>query len=248
MIDLHCHILPGLDDGARDLGESLAMAGAAASDGIRVVCAVAHGDNGVFEVSMDRVREAVDELRARIRSEGIPLEVVPGQEVRLARHMARRVEEGLAGTLADRGRHLLLELPPDHVPPYFLTEVFDLAVSGITPVIAHPERNRAVQKDPSILYEAVRAGALAQLTGESLGGGWGRAAAKCSKILLKHSLIHVLASDAHSPEHRPPRLSKALTLAAKILGSREEARALVQKNPRNILDGNPVEAPLPEKP
>ena len=124
-------------------------------------------------------------------------------------------------------------------------EIFALKMKGITPIITHPERHSAINRDMDILYELVRMGALSQVTAMSITGDFGGTVRQCAEVLLKHRLVHVIASDAHSPEGRPPVLSRAVDAAAEIVGSYEEAVRMVKELPAAILSGERVEIPEP---
>jgi len=247
MIDLHCHILPGLDDGAQDLQESLDMAAMALKDGVDTIVATPHTLDGLYSNSLDEVAQSVEAFRASLSDRGIDISIRPGADVHLCPGMLEAIREGRAITIDNAGKYLLLELPPQNIPPQIKDEIFSLKLNGITPIITHPERHPAMQRDLRILHELVSMGALAQVTAMSVAGEFGLPIRACAQAMLEQRLIHVIASDAHSVESRPPILSRAVEDAADILGSLEEAEDMVNRVPTLILSGEPVDAAPPRR-
>ncbi len=245
MIDLHCHILPGLDDGAEDMAETVDMARTAVREGIRVVAGTPHTLNGTFVVPMTRILEVTAHVREVLAEEKIPLDLVPGAEVRLCPHLLQHVKTGDAGTMNDNGRYILLEFPAHTTPPRFQEEIFSLRRAGLTPILAHPERNMEIQRNMGILDELVGMGVLCQVTAMSLTGEFGRPTKRCAEEMVRRRLAHVIASDAHWSRDRVPALAEAAECAAEILDSFEEAKRMVDDVPARILAGDPVEAPRP---
>ena len=248
MIDIHCHILPAVDDGAASLKDSLAMAGLAVEDGITAVLATPHTLNGVSRNTVSEILSGVSHLQHALADEGIPLKIYPGSEVHLVTDMCLKIRNGEICTLNNNGKYVLIELPSQSVPAGIKQEVFELKLSGITPIIAHPERNAVIQNDPDTLRELIHLGALAQVTGMSLLGDFGPGAGETAKGLLECRLVHLIASDAHSPGSRPPRLAHAMDEAARILGNSAEAEAMVTERPAAIIAGDSVDCPGPLEP
>ncbi len=247
MIDLHCHILPGVDDGPDDLEESLAMARHAVKDGIHTIVATPHALGGTFPNPPDKILNAASALRRRLETERIPLSLYTGSEVHICPDMAARILAGKTAFLCENKRYVLIEFPFQSVPDGFNEELFHLVLNGITPVIAHPERNPMVHFQPEILYELTAAGCLIQVNSTSITGGFGDDIMMCSHDLLENRLVHIIASDAHSARSRPPSLSLAVDIAGKILKSNEEAMKMVLSIPGAIIKGMPVKVPEPEK-
>ncbi len=237
MIDIHCHILPGLDDGPDTMEESLAMAEMALQDGIRITVATPHMLNGLYENDLESVQEDVLNLQEALKRRGLPLEIRVGGDVHVLPGMVEAVRAGRAVTIDNMGKYLLVELPSNSIPEGVKEEIFQLKLHGITPIITHPERNALILRDPLILEEFVEMGSLAQLTAMSLTGGFGRVARQGAETLLKRGLAHVISSDAHSVYDRPPLLSKAVEAAAAILGSFDEAEQMVKHTPAAVLEG-----------
>ncbi|MFC1830336.1 tyrosine-protein phosphatase [Thermodesulfobacteriota bacterium] len=248
MIDLHCHILPGLDDGPSSVAESLAMARLAIADGIRTVVATPHTFNDTYDNPSQKVISGVSRLNEQFLENDLELDLLPGSDAYICVRMADRIMAGEALTINNSGSYILVEFPFQIIPPGAMDELFQIKLKGITPVITHPERNPVFQRQPEILYDLIEMGCLIQVTAMSITGEFGREVMSCAHRLLDLRLAHVIASDAHSPEHRPPILSPARELASRILGNITEAEEMVMKRPQAILDGERVEVPDPKHP
>ena len=228
MIDIHCHILPGIDDGAPDLSASLAMAAIAAADGIQTIIATPHvGAEGLLSVAM--INDGVDQLNSALQERGIALNILPGAEVQSHVAMALAEQYCLAG-----GSFFLLEFPHSHLPADAVNLIYNFTGRGLTPILAHPERNRSINSDPGELIPLIEAGARVQITAGSMTGELGPDAHACVQFLLKKKMVHFIATDSHSTNFRKPILSEAVKKAKKWLG-KEEAHALVQENPMAII-------------
>jgi protein-tyrosine phosphatase len=239
MIDLHSHILPGVDDGPATLEESLEIARSAAAEGIRVIAATPHvrDDYPTQPGTMERL---LAELRAAIQAEGIPIDVRPGGEIAI--DWLDRLSEGdlVRFGLGGSPHYLLLEFPYAGWPLSLHEWVFRLVTRQITPVIAHPERNADVQANPDELRPLVDAGALVQITAASLDGRIGRSSRAAAIALIERGLAHLLASDAHTPDVR----EAGLRAAAEAVGDPALARWLTLEMPMAIV----TDAPLPRRP
>ena len=239
VIDLHSHILPGLDDGARDLSESLAIARSMAEDGVRVVAATPHVRDD-YPTTPEAMSEALAQVRAAVAREGIEIDVLGGGEIALER-LAGMEAEALAHLgLGGNPRLLLLEYPYYGRPASLAADCRRLRLDGIVPVIAHPERNEMVQERPADLEGVVSAGAVIQITAASIDGRLGRATAECAHRLLEFELVHLIASDAHAPGVRQAGLSSA----AAAVGGGELAYWLTTLAPDALLKGEE----LPSRP
>jgi protein-tyrosine phosphatase len=245
LIDLHCHILPGLDDGSGSAEESLAMARMAIQDGIRTIVATPHALDGVYNVTPAEITASVASFRELLAARGLDLRVCEGADVHLCPGIADKIKAGAVGTINNTGKYFLLELPSQTIPSRVKEEIFSLKVQGITPVVTHPERHPAILQDMNLLYDFISMGALSQITAMSLTGEFGEEVQRCAQELLKHRLVHVIASDAHSPDIRPPLLSRAVNEAADLAGSDSLAASLVDGIPAKILAGEPVDIPEP---
>ncbi|GAB4177136.1 MAG: hypothetical protein Kow0020_13100 [Wenzhouxiangellaceae bacterium] len=207
--DLHCHLLPGIDDGARDLEQSLAMARIALQDGIRTVVATPHHLNGVYTNPAAQVRARVQALRDALADAGIALEVLPGAELHLVPELPEQLARGEALTIGDHGRAVLVELPVHQIPVGADQILEHLLAMALTPVIAHPERNSQLRRQPERLAEWVSWGCLGQLTAQSCTGRFGPEVQQVARSMLLAGSIQVVASDAHRDRRRIPRISPA---------------------------------------
>lgn len=243
MIDLHCHMLPGIDDGAPDVATSLRMARLAAADGTRTLACTPHIYPGLYENQTDGIRQRVGELQAHLDAEGIDLRLTYGADAHLTPDLLQRLRAGTAPTLAGT-RYLLLE-PPHHVaPPHFEDSVFELMAAGYTPVITHPERLTWIDREYPAFVRLAHRGVWMQLTAASLTGRFGPKAKKWSERMLDDGLVHILASDGHGVEDRPPRMSSGRAAAALLVGE-EESWHLVRTRPQAILDDTAPDRVVP---
>jgi len=251
MVDLHTHILPGLDDGPADATEALAMCRAAVDDGTTTVVATPHMAGGLYNVTREAVLDGVRCLRARLEAEDVPLLVEPGADIHITPDLPDLLREGRLVTVGDRpvgsGAYVMLELPHTVIPQGVLEVLFAVQVMGVTPLISHPERNFEVQNDPEVMRPWVAAGTVLQLTAASVVGDFGRRARRCAHYLLRSRLAHVVASDAHSAARRPPGLSRARAVVASLL-SAEETEAMFVRRPPRILAGDDLDLPEPAEP
>jgi protein-tyrosine phosphatase len=248
VIDLHNHLLPGIDDGAKRVEETLEFLRLALRDGVKVVTATPHMKPGVYDNSRESILRAIDLVREAARgdeAEGVTL--LPGAEVYFTADVAERAQRGELMTVADGGRYILLELPYQQIPMRVDDTIFRLRVAGFTPIMAHPERVAYYLEDFDRVAASVRIGALTQVTGASITGRFGSKARDFAHRMLESNLVHVVASDSHDVRYRPPVLSEARAVVARLCGE-EAARRMVEDWPRAILDGRPVEAPEPGEP
>lgn len=243
MIDLHCHILHGMDDGPPTLRESVEMCRMAAADGIGTVVATPHFTPGRYPWNGEAMQERLLELRHALHAENIPLTVLPGADVSIFPELP--AHPGLRTFLSiNNSRYLLLEFPHTFVPPAWDTFIRSLIAAGTIPVITHPERNEWFIRHPGAVAQAVQMGALVQITAMSLLGAFGDDARKFCIHLLKSDLAHVMASDGHSEMERPPLLSEGVRAAEALVGE-ERARELVQTIPQTIIEDRPVRLHAP---
>ena len=233
MIDLHAHIVPGLDHGARDWDEALVMCRIAAEEGTTAIAATPHVSD-IYPNGPEAIRGAAAELGRRCAAAGVGVEILVGGDY----HVRPDLAPGNVVTLGDNGRHFLLEFPYQVLPPRAADFIGILIGRGLAPIVTHPERTLPLQHDWRRLGPLVARGALVQVTGGSLLGEFGDAARAAAERFLKKGWVHLLASDAHWADERPPRLAAAVSAAARIVGE-EAARALVDANPRAVLAGAP---------
>ena len=217
MIDIHCHILPGLDDGAQNLNDSLDMARAAVSNGIHKVVATPHHKTSRFDNPKATIFEKVSELNEILQKQMIPLEVLLGQEVRVFGDFveAYKNEQILTVNLQN---YVLIEFPSNHVPSYSEHLFYDIQMNGLTPIIVHPERNSQIVEQPDKLFNLIEKGALSQITASSITGDLGKKIQKFSFRLIDANLTHFIATDAHNITSRPFNLAEAYDVVEKEYG------------------------------
>ncbi len=237
MIDMHTHVIPGVDDGAPSLDAAIAMLRQAEADGTKVVVATPHQRHPAgYDVTPEAARERLTDLSRAARAAGLGLELRLAAEVHFVEEVLPGLRSGRLLRLSAEGHWFLLELPVTFIPPHLEEAVFAFQTAGYFPVLAHPERNFEIIERPEIARRLRDRGVPLQVTAQSVTGGFGRGAEKAAKRLLKWGVVDVIASDAHHPERRPALLSAAVKAAAKIVG-RERAEAMVTTEPARLLSG-----------
>jgi len=247
LIDIHCHILPGVDDGPADIKESLNMARKAAEAGITHIFATPHHLNEKYvNIKSDIIDRAV-RLNESFQLENIPLTIHLGQEVRIHRDIFISLEKEEILTLDDNGRYLLLELPSGSVPTYTQEVIYELQLKGIKPIIVHPERNKELIENHKLLFELVQEGALTQLTSGSIIGQFGKNVRSFSKKIIEHNLAHFIATDAHNIGSRGFTLQQAYETITKRFGI--QRTFYFKENAEQLIKNQSpaVEKPVPFK-
>jgi protein-tyrosine phosphatase len=244
MIDIHMHILPGLDDGPQDMERSIEMCRIAADDGIDTVVASPHNLYANYRNGREKVLSVLAELHERIRQDGLDVTILPGSEVYLSSDLLRHLEGDGLMTINDNRRFLLMDLPSFFKADHVSRLIFSLKMKGITPIISHPERNAVIADDINMMCEIIRMGALSQLSAGSLTGRFGRSVRKTAIAMLHHNMVHMIATDAHNITSRPPVLSRAVEAASREIGT-ERAMEMVRDVPHKIISGElpPTEEP-----
>ncbi|MBN1256642.1 MAG: capsular biosynthesis protein [Planctomycetes bacterium] len=233
MIDLHCHILPGLDDGAKTLEDAVKMARLAAQDGIKTIVATPHSFDGTFEVSLEARDAALQELQAVLDQEEIPIQLLPGSDCHISEHLLTALQESPGYTLNLAGKAFLVEWPQEVIPSGFKDFLFEAQLADLLPILTHPERHAEIQHKPELIGNLVARGLKIQVTAASLTGLFGHQARETAEFLLDQGWVDVLATDAHNPEIRTPTLSEGLACAENIIG--KAAINLVTTNPARLL-------------
>ncbi|HWQ88595.1 MAG TPA: CpsB/CapC family capsule biosynthesis tyrosine phosphatase [Desulfitobacteriaceae bacterium] len=236
MIDLHSHILPGLDDGAGAMGETLGMVCQLQAAGFQTLMATPHVLEGRGFLSPEQILAATEEVRREIAAAGIKVNILPGAENYIFPALAKAARAGQLLTLGNTGKYLLLELPLLEIPRYTEQVFFDLQAEGITPVLAHPERYRALAAKPEHLLAWSRQGVLFQVDLLSLNGRYGLRAMRLAEIMLRSGLAHFLGSDAHRVAGTEPGYREALAQARSIVGE-EKFQELTAGNAAALLAG-----------
>ncbi len=244
MIDLHCHMLPGIDDGAPDLDTALAMARLAVADGITTVACTPHIYPGLYPNTAAGIRAAIAVFRERLAEADIPLQITYGADTHMIPDLLGRFRDGSVPTLHG-SRYFLLE-PPHHAAPSRLEEfVFSLVAAGYVPIVTHPERLTWIEGRFETFRKLVKGGTWLQVTAGSLTGRFGRTAQYWGEQFLEQGLVHILATDAHGVERRAPLLAEGAQAAERWVGA-EEALRCVWTRPQAVLANSPpASAPLP---
>lgn len=202
MIDIHCHILPLVDDGPSSIEQMLSLAEQAANDGVTRIIATPHLFHPQFETTDVDVNLTVAEVNVLLNQRNVPVVVSSGHEIRLTGDLIDEVRTGVALPLAG-SRYLLIEFPSTGIPSYARQVFAELISDGYVPIIAHPEKNKAIIQNPTLLFDLVSNGAISQVTCASLIGKYGKDIQRFSIALLENGLAHLVASDAHHTEKRP---------------------------------------------
>ncbi len=239
MYDIHAHILPGVDDGAKTPEETLAMCRIASETGTCSILATPHRKDVTESSSVDHLRNLVVEMSQQNRANGVELTLALGMENHLDASLPEEINSGRA--LPINGTHyILVEMPFFGRPNYVEETLFRIQVEGLTPVLAHPERIEAFQRDPELLRRFIDRGMISQITAGSIIGYFGGEVQRFTHSLLRRNMAHVMASDTHYPRgDRSPRLNVGIETAARIVG-RESAVEMVTDTPRAIVEGRPV--------
>jgi|SRR5215471_13834232 len=235
MVDIHCHLLPNVDDGSHSWDISLQMCEMALADGIEHIVATPHA-NDEFRYDREKLAGMLEELSERVP--GSP-QLSLGCDFHLSYENLVDVLKNPARYTISGTDYLLVELSDFFVPPSVSQSLHRLLETGLVPIITHPERNPALRTNPNRVLEWVEDGCLVQVTANSLTGHWGKQAQQTAEWLMKHAAVHVLASDAHGVGSRPPILSKGFRAAEELLG-KPAAEALVSDTPRAIIRGESV--------
>jgi protein-tyrosine phosphatase len=235
MVDIHSHILPDVDDGARTWEMAVHMCHMAVQDGIEHMVATPHA-NTQFAYDRDWLRGVLNELRQRV---GPKPKLSLGCDFHFSYENLESLAEAPHRYTIEDTPYLLVELSDFSVPPSVTEELDDLLRRGLQPIITHPERNLLLQRRPERVLEWVRHGCVVQMTASALNGRWGDKAKKVAHWLLEREAVHILATDSHSVEGRPPILSEARDLVSRSYGQ-PVARALVDDNPRAVVSGRPL--------
>ena len=246
MVDLHSHLLPHLDDGPATMAESLDMCRLYEAEGVRTVVATPHMCPPAFSPTPEDVRLAAMQLSEACSHSGIGLRILPGADVRLQPEFLPALDAGRVLTVADNGRYLMLELPPQSVPR-MEDVLFQLAVRKITPVLTHPERNIELARKHGRLAELVERGCLVQITGGALLGAFGSSVRRAAERFLRLGLAHAVASDAHSPRGpRRPEFSRVVERLVSLVGL-DGALELLSANPARIIRGETLRCAASER-
>ncbi len=236
MIDLHCHLLPGIDDGPKTVQESLQMAEYAVDQGIRHSVLTPHIQPGCYDNDVASIAVAYQAFQTALDDHAIPLKISMAAEVRVCAELPQMISQNRIPFIGvwENKKVLLLEFPHDHIPVGADKLVAWLIARDIIPLIAHPERNQAILRQSDKIMPFIHAGCLLQVTASSVTGLFGSASQQCALRLIELNLVTILASDAHNLHKRQPTLRPALTYLKPIIGE-QQAAALVTTNPARMI-------------
>jgi protein-tyrosine phosphatase len=238
VVDLHHHLLPGLDDGAPDLATSVKMARMAADDGITHVVCTPHASSR-YRFDPTRNESALAQLREALADAGVRLILGAGCDFHLSYDNVQNALENPRRYTINAGEYLLVELPDYALPPTLEQTFYELRLAGLTPILTHPERNPSLQQDASRLAAWVRDGLLTQVTAASVTGLMGRKAQKLTHRLLADRWVHFISTDAHNISNRPPQMRSACDQIASRYGA-AYAQRLCTENPQAVFDNRPL--------
>ena len=240
--DIHCHVIPQIDDGASSIDHSIKMARTALNDGTTSLIATPHQLGTNSRVTVGAIKEGVARLKKKIDAEKLGVTVVPGADVRIDPELPKLLKQGKVLTLADHGKHVLLELPHDTYYP--IDQLLkSLRKQGLVGILSHPERNRGIIKNPDVMWDVVEAGGLLQITAASLTGAFGSSCQEIAELAVDEGLIHFIASDAHDTKHRPFGMRDAYDTICDMAGE-ELADLVCCENPARVFEGDDVKGGL----
>ncbi len=246
-VDIHCHLLPGIDDGAKSWDESLTMAKMAAADGIRTMIMTPHQLGNYAHNEGDMIRAKAKQFQQLLDSHDVPLTIMPGADVRIEPQMIRLLKSGNVLSLGDHRKHVLLELPHELYFP--LDGVLEgLQANNMVGILSHPERNQGILKQPDLIPPLVERGCLMQITANSLTGVFGKNCQALCEWLLERQLVHFVATDAHGPRSRRPLIRRAFDRVEELSGT-ALATELCCTNPLAVAEGRDIQVrpPKPEQ-
>ena len=238
MVDLHCHLLPGVDDGSSSMKISLRLAREATENGVTHALLTPHHMNGRYVNHKDDVIRQTKDFQKQIDVNNIPLTVFPGQEVRINGGLLKALDDDDILFADTAGRYMMLEFPDDDVPYYTNQMIFDLQQRGITPIIVHPERNTKIMAKPSLIYQLLQKGCLSQITASSYVGTFGKKVENFSRQLIEAGQGYVFASDAHDLPGRKYEMRQAFEKMRREFG--QELVDQYQQNAKLIINGENV--------
>lgn len=235
-------MVPGIDDGSANLAESITMARMALEDGTTSLIATPHQLGKNRHVSAEVIRNGVESLQTAIDADEIPVVVRPGADIRIDPELPKLLKQGKVLTLAERGKHVLLELPHDTYYP--IDQLLkSLRRQGLVGILSHPERNRGIIRNPNVMWDVIEAGGLLQITAASLTGAFGSSCQEIAELAVDEGLIHFIASDAHDTKHRPFGMRDAYDTICDM-ASEKLADLVCCENPARVFEGDDVKGGL----
>lgn len=245
MIEFHNHLIPGVDDGAQNIEESIALAKALVEEGVTHTVVTPHHLNRKYTNYAEDIRRQTEELQEALDGANVPLQVFPGQEVRIHETLIDSIDRGEIQFLDENGQYMLLEFPTTSIPTYTEDLLYELKHRGIIPIIAHPERNHIIQEEPNRLYRMIGMGALSQVTAASVAGIFGKDIQEQSLDFLDKNLAHFMGSDMHDLGYRRAYIQDAHKVIAKELGN--DFIDVLQLHTKHVINGERFKAKRPEQ-
>lgn len=240
VIDLHCHILPGIDDGSKDIDQTLEMARIAVSEGIKTIICTPHYIQYNEPYNKKQVEELIEEINKRFSDEGITLNLVAGHEVYMTPDLPKLVQEGEVSTL-NNSKYILVEFPMNDIPLYAEDVFYELRLMGLVPILAHPERYPMIMEDPNNLLKFLKLGVLCQANVGSVRGLFGERVQKTVIKLIEHNMIHFIATDAHGPKRRSPKIGAAIEVIKEL--DPQLVEKLFYENPLKVYQNEEIDPP-----
>ncbi len=245
MIEIHSHILPNTNDGPPTMSESIQLAQTAVKQGVHtLVVTPRHLDGTNNHPKLDIIKEVIH-FSHELEQKGIPLKVLPGQEVRLTWDLAEKIDKDEILPVNENTKYILIELPSNHLPKYAEQVLFELQMKGFTPVIAHPERHAEIVSKPQLVYNLVKKGALVQVAAGSINGRFGKKQAKFTNEMIDANLVHLISSEAYHSKKRPFELHEAFNKVEKTFGKQMHYYFL--ENSQALIENEPIFADPPER-
>lgn len=239
MLDIHSHILPGIDDGAKTILSTLEMLSIAISDGTNKIVATPHYCSGCFETPYDKVEEYVKEVNKILIRKGLDIEVIAGQEVYLDKYTLKNLENSIIATIGGTS-YMLVEFPMGNLDEDDLALLYELKLKGIRPIVAHPERYVYVEQNPEIINKFIDEQCLFQINSGSLTGEYGSKVKKTAEILIENGICNFVGSDAHSQIHRKPETSKGMAIIKEL---NKNVYIDIKKNNQLLLSDEIIQCP-----
>lgn len=238
MIDTHCHVIPGIDDGAGDIETSLEMLKIAEEDGIKTIIATPHYYRNKYECNIEDAKKRLDVLKELSQNEGISVEIIQGQEVFLDKYTVNLYKDGTIGTI-NNSKYILVETSfVGSKPKDVLENIYEIRLLGLTPILAHPERYGFIIQDNSSINEFIKEGCLFQITSSSITGVFGKDVKKTSENLIKNGICNFIGSDAHTTGRRSPKMKEALEEVRKL---NEDIYESIEKNSQAIISNKELD-------
>lgn len=242
LVDFHNHVLPAADDGSKSLEMSLNMLRTAADQGITDVVNTIHYQHpklGDFSIKNEELTIRIAELQAEVDQAGIPIKLHPGAEVFYLPNLIELAKDPV--TLVGQGKYMLVEFQFHQLPDGYREIFFKLVMAGITPIVAHPERCKPIQRDLNVLRDLIQAGCVSQMDGGSLTGSLGSGSQQAAKDMLKQGLIHLIGSDAHDDQRRNFCLLEVMEKAREIIGDDVDK---IVNNSQKLLNGELIDTEM----